>query len=54
MTNKSIDFVMSGVILAKLVEYEPINSKYSWPVIIVSYLICSFIDCIINSFSNKR
>ena len=29
MSNKSIDFVMSGVILAKLAEFEPINSKYS-------------------------
>lgn len=54
MSNKSFDIVMSGVILAKLAEFEPINSKYSWSVIIVSYLICSFIDCIINSFINKR
>lgn len=54
MSNKSFDIVMSGVILAKLAEFEPINSKYSWPVIIVTYLICSFIDFIINSFSNKR
>lgn len=52
--NKSFDLVMSGVILAKLAEFEPINSKYSWSVIIVSYLVCSFIDCIINSFINKR
>ena len=54
MSKKSFDIVMSGVILAKLAEYEPINSKYSWPVIIVSHLICSGIDSIINSFTNKR
>lgn len=49
----TIDLVMSGVILAKLAEFEPINSKYSWTIIIVSYLVCSFIDYIINSFINK-
>lgn len=54
MSNKSFDLVMSGVILAKLAEYEPINSKYSWPVIIVSYLICSFIDTVFSYFKNKR
>lgn len=51
MNNKSFDLVMSGVILA---EYEPINSKYSWPVIIVSYLISSFIDTVFSYFNNKE
>lgn len=54
MTNKSVDFVMSGVILAKLAEYEPINSKYSWTVIIISYLICSALNSIFSYFGNKE
>lgn len=54
MSNQSFDLVMSGVILAKLAEFEPINSKYSWSVIIVSYLVCSFIDTVLRSFGNKR
>lgn len=54
MSNKSFDIVMSGVILAKLAEFEPINSKYSWWVIILSYLISSAIDSIFSYFSNKE
>lgn len=53
MSNKSFDIVMSGVILAKIAEFEPINSKYSCPVIIVSYLICSAMDSIFIYFNNK-
>ncbi len=54
MSNKSFDFVMSGVILAKLAEFEPINSNYSWSVIIFSYLVCTIIDNVLRSFGNKK
>lgn len=54
MSNKSFDIVMSGVILAKLAEFEPINSKYSWWVIIFSHFVCTIIDNILRSFSDKR
>lgn len=53
MNNKSFDLVMSGVILAKLAEFEPINSNYSWWVIIFTYLICSFIDILFSALRDK-
>lgn len=54
MSNKSFDLVLTGVILAKIAELEPINSKYSWSVIIFSYLVCTIIDNVLRSFGNKR
>ena len=54
MNNKSSDLVLSGIILAKIAEFEPINSKYSWGEIIVIFLICVVIDAIFNSFYSKE
>lgn len=47
MGNKNL-VMLSVVILAKLAEYEPINFKLDWWLIIVSYLICSLIIRRIN------
>lgn len=53
MSNKTFDLVLAGVILAKIAEFEPINSKYSWLVIILTYLICSFIDILFSALRDK-
>lgn len=48
------DLVIAGVILAKFAEFEPINSKCEWWIIIVIHFVLSFISFTIINFNKDN